>query len=131
MWLAVRLLPKYGLDGSFDKETDDAVRFFQSENHDANGAPLTVDGMVGRVTLGALDAAVLPPPARPDEMLTVTVDVVVFPDGPSAKRLPRILREANYVFNRAGIRVELVTVWTGQERAGRLQHLRGQSRKPA
>jgi hypothetical protein len=114
----IRLLPKFGLDGSFDKETADAVTLFQTENSDVNGNPLVADGVVGRLTMAALDRIVLPPIAPPaDEMIPVKVDFVVFPDGLSALRIPRILREANYVFNRAGIRIDLGSVW-GPEKTG-------------
>ena len=114
----VRLLPKFGIDGSFEGETADAVRVFQAGNFDANGAPLVSDGIVGKATLAALDRLVLPLPRPPaTEMTAILVDFVIFPDGYPESRVPRILREANYVFNRAGVGIELGTVW-GPHKAG-------------
>jgi peptidoglycan hydrolase-like protein with peptidoglycan-binding domain len=107
-----RLLPVYGIDGSYENETRDAVIVFQQENRGANGVPLLADGMVGPVTMAALDRLVLPPVRPPKaDMLAVTIDVVIFPDGIKAGWLPRFVEEANYVFNRAGIRIDLGTVW--------------------
>lgn len=49
-------LPKYGADAIFGDETLAAVHKFQNEWTGA-GAPLVVDGLVGPLTLGALEAA--------------------------------------------------------------------------
>lgn len=47
----------WGADGDFGPATDQAVRAFQSEHTDRDGNPLEVDGIVGALTWGALDAA--------------------------------------------------------------------------
>lgn len=107
------LLPKYGADGDFGNETEAAVLAFQKENKDKYGNPLVPDGIVGDLTMSALDVLVAPPKKLlpTDVIMSVTVDVVIFPDGHSSARLPRILHEANYVFGKAGIRFKLGTVW--------------------
>lgn len=114
------LLPQYGPDGHYGNETVEAVVAFQQQNRDAAGQPLAADGIVGDLTLGVLDALLRPAAPRPTfvpeaeaemPMLKVLVDVVIFPDGHSSARLPRILDEANYVFGKAGLRIELGTVW--------------------
>lgn len=59
-------LPKFGPDGDFGSETDTAVRAFQSQS---SRPTLSVDGIVGAATLGALVAAIeagsAPKPAPP------------------------------------------------------------------
>lgn len=49
---------KTGADGKFGKNTEKAVKAFQSEHKDRDGKPLKVDGIVGEKTWGALDDAV-------------------------------------------------------------------------
>ena len=46
-----------GADGNFGKNTEAAVKAFQSEHTDASGKPLTADGVIGKNTWYALDAA--------------------------------------------------------------------------
>lgn len=55
-------LPKYGADGSFGKETEDAVKQFQRDHG------LTADGIVGKMTWAALDAD-----PTPQKLYTVTI----------------------------------------------------------
>lgn len=113
------LMPNYGPDGVFGNETHAAVVAFQAENTETSGDPLAKDGIVGDKTMSALDPLIAPkdqppPPPKPnprDEQLTVFVDYVIFPDGWSDARLGRILHEANFVFNRAGINIVRGTVW--------------------
>lgn len=109
-----KLMPVYGADGQFGNETKAAVKDFQARNKNAAGATLVDDGIVGRNTMAALDAIMVPDPKPkpvPDSMLKAVVDVVIFPDGIQRSHLGTFLREANYVYNRAGIEVVLGTVW--------------------
>lgn len=109
-----KFMPVYGADGQFGNETKAAVKDFQKQNKNAAGATLVDDGIVGRKTMAALDAIMIPDPKPkpvPDSMLKAVVDVVIFPDGIQRSHLGTFLREANYVYNRAGIEVVLGTVW--------------------
>jgi hypothetical protein len=59
------LLARHGfgpgkIDGHFGRLTDQAVREFQLANVDHDGEPLEVDGIVGPLTWGALQAATRP-----------------------------------------------------------------------
>ena len=54
-------LPKYGADGDFGKETESAVKAFQTDNG------LKADGIVGEKTLAAIDGA------KPMQLYTVTI----------------------------------------------------------
>lgn len=107
------LLPGFGPDGAFGEETRAAVIAFQRESRDDRGVQLNPDGIVGHRTLSALDPIVVPKlrPKPYSNRIVALVDVVIFPDGHTAARLPRILEEANYVFNRADIEIRLGTVW--------------------
>ncbi len=53
--------------GTFDAETESAVRLFQAQHADALGEPLKVDGKVGAFTWGAL----LPAPPKPAALATM------------------------------------------------------------
>lgn len=50
---------KTGADGIFGKNTEAGVKAFQGEHKDVNGNQLKADGIVGQLTWGALDAAVV------------------------------------------------------------------------
>ena len=50
-------LPAHGADGLFGAETESAVRDFQGRNFDEAGAALVVDGIIGPLTMGALNTA--------------------------------------------------------------------------
>ncbi|MGL4550381.1 MAG: peptidoglycan-binding domain-containing protein [Gemmataceae bacterium] len=117
------LLPAYGCDGHFGGETKEALKDFQRANADATGTPLAADGILGDLTLGALDRMVTAPappsgePAPEDDgaLLTVKVDMTVFDDGPPAEKMAEMLSVANLVLGKAGIRVE-----PGRVRNGRM-----------
>lgn len=56
-----------GIDGIFGKATENAVKDFQRDHRDADGNPLTADGVIGKKTWYALDGA------EPANKYTVTV----------------------------------------------------------
>lgn len=119
------LMAKYGPDGAYGNETKAAVVAFQTENVDDRGEPLATDGIVGDRTLSALDRLVVPDyrPKPYDDTLVVTVDFVIFPDGQGDSRTARALHEANYVFNRVGIKVRKGTVWGPDRTAPKMAQL--------
>lgn len=62
------------VDGDFSANTSAAVRAFQSQNLDANGAPLVVDGTVGPLTSWSLHNA------KPRAQTIASVDFTQLPD---------------------------------------------------
>jgi len=121
-----KLMPIHGADGRFGSETKAAVKDFQQRNKNAAGATLVDDGIVGRNTMAALDEIMIPDPKpgpEPDSMLKAIVDVVVFPDGLASAHLGTFLREANYVYNRAGIEIVLGTVWEPNKTAAKAREI--------
>lgn len=56
-----------GADGIFGKATENAVKAFQRDHKDADGNPLSVDGIIGQKTWFALDGA------APSTKYTVTI----------------------------------------------------------
>ena len=105
------LLPCFGPDGVYGSETNAAVLAFQRECKDETGRPLVPDCVVGYKTLGALDRLLFAEdPRSPSgklKLIDVKVDFVLFPDGLRADVIPRYLRKANAMYNRAGISVSL------------------------
>jgi len=81
-------LPKYGADGDFGTETEEAVKAFQRK------VGITVDGLVGPVTLAKLNAYV---PAK--AKATYPLPNGVFrkgSKGESVKQIQRALKAANF-----------------------------------
>jgi len=84
-------------DGTYGIQTQDAIELFQARFTDVNGAPLTVDGMVGPMTWGALfGAASTPSNATPPSILLSKVleiaggEVGVMEAPPGSNRGPRV-----------------------------------------
>ncbi len=115
--LPLELLPNFGADGHFGAESKDALIRYQSANKDANGQPLAADGILGDLTLGAMDKLVStpnkpppPPPPPPDDdgkLIEIFVDIVYFSDGPEKWRMNEMFPIANKVFKRMNIKVSL------------------------
>ena len=67
-------LGRWGADGDFGAQTEKAVKQFQKEHDGPDGRALTVDGVVGKETWWALDAAIRPQP-EPAPVKTYTVTI--------------------------------------------------------
>jgi hypothetical protein len=85
------------LNGSFQEETEAAVKLFQSRFPDAEGAPLIVDGKVGSITWGALfgEDSVPSADATSDALLSETLEVALSQIGvtespPGSNRGPEV-----------------------------------------
>lgn len=108
------LFSKFGTDGSFGAESKAAVALFQAKHVDGTGTPLQPDGIVGDLTLGALEKYVLAPLAPPappvkpkvPSLLTVYVDFVVLPGSIGKDPIPDMIATANYVFRHIGLHVK-------------------------
>ena len=117
------LLPVYGADGHFGNETKDALVAFQKANKDAQGSQLVPDGILGDLTLGALDrivtapAPVAPtappnlPPATDNDWIKFSVDVFIFADGPEKQYVNKVFSIANEVFAPIRLTARLGRFW--------------------
>ncbi|UKT65628.1 peptidoglycan-binding protein [Pedobacter mucosus] len=67
------------VDGDFGKNTESAVKLFQTQNFDAAGLPLTADGQVGSVTWAALfgDATVINDNTMPSNLLSSALMIAI------------------------------------------------------
>lgn len=62
-----------GADGKFGDQTEKAVKAFQHDHDDSDGKALKIDGVVGKKTWAAIEAAMKTEPAPVTEVYTVTI----------------------------------------------------------
>lgn len=88
-------LPNFGVDGIFGSETKTAVRDFQ------DASSITIDGLVGPQTMGALDARFSgptpppPPPPPPPPAATITSETVATSPGVRTRTTIGVGEEVN------------------------------------
>jgi hypothetical protein len=62
-----------GADGKFGAQTETAVKAFQKDHDDPDGKALKIDGVVGKKTWAAIDAAIKGDPKPAEETYIVTI----------------------------------------------------------